>query len=229
MSATLSGLVLLLATLTGYAAAKWLYSRHRRLWLSPMLLTPAMLVTLLWASGVSYASYASDTRLLVWMLGPATIAYAWPIHQRRALIRRYPVTLASGVAAGLLIGLGSAWALGRVLALPPGLADSLLPRSVSTPFAIVASGDFGGSPDVTVPCVLLTGLFGMAIGEAILGWLKLQSSVVRGASIGASAHALGTAKAYERSEEMGAVASLTMVFSGVAMVLLAPWLGLWLH
>ncbi len=109
----------LLATLTGYAAAKWLYSRHRRIWLSPMLLTPAMLVALLWASGVSYASYGSDTRLLVWMLGPATIAYAWPIYQRRALIRRYPVTLASGVAAGLLIGLGSTWTLGRLLALPP--------------------------------------------------------------------------------------------------------------
>jgi putative effector of murein hydrolase len=221
--------LLLLATLAGYGVSKKIYARRRRIWFSPMLLTPAVLLVLLWLCGVSCATYGSDTRLLVWMLGPATIAYAWPIHQRREILRRYPLTLAAGVTAAVSIGLGTAWAFGRLFALPPRLAESLLPRTVSTPFAIVASRDLGGSTGVTVACVILTGLFGMAIGEIVLDRFNMRSHVVRGASLGASASALGTAKAYESSEVMGAVASLTMVFSGVVMVLAAPWLGLLLE
>ena len=220
-----SGSLYLLATLLSYSGAKWLYRRHRRAWLSPLLVAPAVLLVLLLVSGSSYVVYARDTHWLLWMLGPATVAYAYPIYQRRGLLQRYPVTLMVGILAGLCLGLLSSWALGHLLALPPEIARSLLPRSVSTPFAIVASGYFGGSPDITVLCVLATGLFGMLVGEAVQAWLGLRSNISRGASLGASAHAAGTAKAYELDSEIVAVASLTMVLSGILMVLLAPHLS----
>ncbi len=219
------GFLYLLATLASYAAAKWLYRRYRRAWLSPLLLAPAVLLVLLLVSGASYLVYARDTHWLLWMMGPATVAYAYPIYQRRGLLQRYPVTLIVGILAGLCLGLLSSWALGLMLALPPEIAHSLLPRSVSTPFAIVASRYFGGSPNITVLCVLATGLFGMLVGEGVQARLGLRSSLSRGASLGASAHAAGTAKAYELDSEIGAVASLTMVFSGILMVLLAPHLS----
>jgi putative effector of murein hydrolase len=223
MNPTLHAAFDLLATCGAYFAAKALYRRHPRPWLSPLLLAPATLLLLVSAS--SYAQYAHATHALAWMLGPATVAYAYPIHQRRGIIQRYPLTVGAGVLCGLTLGLATSWGLGHLFALPPQLQQSLLPRSVSTPFAIVASADFGGTPAITVLCVLATGFIGMLSGESVHAWLGLRTRLARGAAWGAAAHAIGCAAAYERGAEVGAVASLTMVISGVAMTLLAPALA----
>lgn len=226
--ASAASAICLLATLACYALARWLYRRHRRAWLQPLLTAPLVLLGLLLLSGVDYRVYLHDTRWLMWMMGPATVAYAYPIYQRRALLRRYPVSLACGVVAGLALGVLGSWLLADLLALPQTVARSVLTRSVSTPFAMAASGYFGGSPDIAALCVLGTGVFGLLVGETVQAWIGLRSNLSRGASLGAAAHAAGTAKAYELDPEIGAVSSLTMVFSGIAMVLLAPWLGQWL-
>ncbi|MBV8636429.1 MAG: LrgB family protein, partial [Burkholderiaceae bacterium] len=146
----------------------------------------------------------------------------YPIYTQRALIRRYPLTLAAGVVSGLALGLASSWLLARAFALPPEVAKSLLPRSVSTPFAVSAVNAWGGDQNLTVICVMITGIFGILIGDVLLGRLNLRSGISKGAALGASAHGLGTTKAYELGMEEGTVASLVMVFTGVAMVLLAP-------
>ena len=52
-----------------------------------------------------------------------------------------------------------------------------------------------------------------------------RAKLARGASYGAAAHALGTARARELDEQSGVMASLLMIFSGVTMVMLAPLLG----
>ena len=215
------------ATLMAYALSRWLYARHRRFLFSPMVLTPILLVAQVEATHTSFAVYFQDTRWLTWLLGPATIAFAYPIYTQRDLIRRYPWTLAVGVLSALVLGLASSWLLARVFALPPELTKSLLPRSVSTPFAVSATTVWGGDQNLTVICVMITGIFGILIGDALLGRLKLRSGISRGAAWGASAHGLGTTKAYELGMEEGTVASMVMVFAGVAMVLLAPVLG-WL-
>ncbi len=222
---SLASLLCLVATLACYAVARLLYRRHRRAWLQPLVTAPLVLLALLLCSGIGYGVYLHDTRWLMWMMGPATVAYAFPIYQRRALLRRYPLSLSSGVLTGLLLGLLGSWLLARLFDLPQPVARSLLTRSVSTPFAMAASGYFGGSPDISALCVLGTGVFGLLVGEAVQGWLGLRSALSRGASLGAAAHAAGTAKAYELDPEIGAVSSLTMVFTGISMVLLAPWIG----
>ena len=221
MNTNAIALLFLAATLATYAGSKCLYRRHRRLWFSPMVLTPTVLIVLTQVTQTPFSTYFHETHWLTWMLGPATIAFAYPIYAQRALLRRYPLTLVVGVIAGLSLGLFSSWLLARLFDLPPDLARSLLPRSVSTPFAISAAEAFGGNTNLTVICVLITGIFGIVAGEALLGWLGLRSSLSRGAALGASAHGLGTSKAYEIGVEEGTVASLTMVFSGIAMVLLA--------
>jgi putative effector of murein hydrolase len=215
------------ATLLAYALSRWLYARHRRFLFAPIVLTPLILLALVEATHTPFAVYFQDTRWLTWLLGPATIAFAYPIHTQRALLCRYPLTLAVGVVSALVLGLASSWLLARMFALPPELAKSLLPRSVSTPFAVSAITVWGGNQNLTVICVMITGIVGILIGDTLLGRLKLRSGMARGAALGASAHGLGTTKAYELGMEEGTVASLVMVFAGVAMVLLAPWLG-WL-
>lgn len=215
----------LLVTVVIYAACRWLYGKYRAPWLSPILLAPIALCALLLLTATPYRVYFQDTRWLMWLLGPATIAFAYPIYEQRALIRRYPLSLIAGVVTGVVLGLISSVGMSRLFHLPPEVARSLLPRSVSTPFAVSASAVFGGKRELTVLFVLVTGVIGMLIGDYFLRWLRVASSMARGASFGAGAHAVGTAKARELSQEEGAIASLTMVFAGIAMVLLAPWLA----
>ena len=224
---SLASAACLLATLALYALARWLYLRHRRAWLQPLVTAPLVLLALLHFSGLDYDVYLRDTHWLMWMMGPATVAYAYPIYQRRALLRRYPISLATGVLSGLALGLLGSWLMAHLFELPQPLARSMLTRSVSTPFAMAASGYFGASPDIAALCVLGTGVFGLLAGEAVQGCIGLRSAMSRGASLGAAAHAAGTARAYELDPESGAVSSLTMVFAGIAMVLLAPWIGHW--
>lgn len=227
MNTHLVALLFFVVTVAIYGVSKGLYQRRRRLWLSPVVVTPIALIILVKLTHTPFSVYFEDTRWLSWLLGPATIAFAYPIYTQRALLRRYPVTLFVGVCAGLGLGLFSSWLLGRLFGLPSELAHSLLPRSVSTPFALAAAGAFGGDKNLTVICVMVTGIFGILIGDTFLGWLGLRSSVSKGAALGASAHGFGTSKAYEIGDQEGAVASLVMVFTGVSMVLLAPLFARW--
>lgn len=227
MNATLLAALCFLVTLCCYYLGKAAYARWPRPWLLPLVTVPAMLILLVVVSGIPYAIYFADTRWLVWLLGPATVAFALPIYHQRELIRRYPLSLAAGVVVGVLLGLASSWVLARLFHLPDEVARSLLPRSVSTPFAILASDYFGGSHQLTALFVIITGVFGMILGEAMLVLLGLRSKLARGALFGAAAHAAGTVKAREIGAEEGAVASLVMMFAGILMVLLAPWFAQW--
>ncbi|MDX3905690.1 MAG: LrgB family protein [Pigmentiphaga sp.] len=218
----------LLATVVVYYLNKGLYARHPRLWTHPILLTPAALLALLLVTGIPLDEYTADTRVLLWFLGPATVAFAVPIYQYRRLIRELWPALALGTAVGMAAGVGSSWALARLFHLAPEVAHSLLVRSISTPFALATADKLGGNADLAAMFVMFTGLVGLLTGEGILALMPRRSGLASGASYGAAAHALGTARARELGEEAGVIASLLMIFSGLAMVLLAPLLGLWL-
>ncbi|MBB1382110.1 LrgB family protein, partial [Shewanella sp. SR41-2] len=110
--------------------------------------------------------------------------------------------------------------------MPSELSHSLIVRSVSTPFAIEATGAFGGIPELTAMLVLVTGIMGMLICEPLFKAANIKSSLARGISLGASAHGAGAAKANQMGREEGVIASLTMIFTGIAMVITAPLFAL---
>lgn len=221
------GRALLWAALTIgiYLAALRLHRHFRAWWSSPLLLTWGLCAILLLTTRSTYGEYLSGTHWLVVLLGPATVAFAVPIHQNRLLIRRHWRLLLLGTLFGCLLAFGSAWALAHLFHLTPELQASLLPRSISTPFAMTVSHDLGGLPELTAAFTAVTGIFGATIGEGLLSWLPLRSTLARGASLGMSAHGAGVAKARELGEEEGAVAGLIMVFAGLLNVLVAALLA----
>lgn len=209
-------------TLTFYYLFKIHYKRTKQFWSTPLLAAPIVVIFLVFVLNIPLPDYFHYTHWLVALLGPATIAFALPIHRQRQMIARYPLTILAGVATGLMLGLLSNWALATLLHMPPVLERSLLPRSVSTPFAIQVSARFGGMPDITAMLVVLTGVIGMLVCEPLYRLMRIRSAQARGAGLGSSAHGAGTAKAHELGMEEGVIASLTMIFTGIAMVLLAP-------
>jgi len=209
----LHGLFWSLLTIGLYGLGKALH-RHRATWMSAPLVFH-----------VSYREYSQGTHWLVVLLGPATVAFAVPIFEQRALIRRHWLLLVLGVLAGSATALASSWVLSNLLGLDDTLRSSLLPRSMSTPFAMAVSGDIGGVPALTAVFVVITGVLGAAIGGFLLNHLPLRSALARGALLGMGAHGAGTAKALQVNEEIGAIAGLVMVLVGLLNVLLAPLLS----
>ena len=89
---------------------------------------------------------------------------------------------------------------------------------------MVISGEIGGVPELTALFVILTGIFGASFGQLALYWLPLKSKLSMGASFGLAAHVAGSSKAYELDNEVGTIAALVMVLTGLFNVLIAPLL-----
>jgi predicted murein hydrolase (TIGR00659 family) len=213
-------------TVALYFASKALYARFRSAWLTPLLAVPAVLAAIVVLAHIPYPVYFQDTRWLMWLLGPATVAFAVPIYEYRELLKRHWISLTVGVTVGIVVAVGGSLMLAKLLHLSPELQRSLMTRSVSTPFALAVSDRIHAPRDLTALFVIATGVCGMLFGELVLGLVPLRTRLARGALFGAAAHGVGTAKARELGSEEGVVASLTMMIAGVVMVLLAPMLGL---
>jgi predicted murein hydrolase (TIGR00659 family) len=212
-------------TVALYFASKALYARVRSPWVTPLVAVPVVLGAIVLALHIPYPVYFADTRWLMWLLGPATVAFAVPIYEYRALIKRHWISLAVGVTVGIVVAISGSLALAKLLHLSPELQRSLMTRSVSTPFALAVSDKIHAPRDLTALFVIATGVCGMMFGELVLALVPLRTRLARGALFGAAAHGVGTAKARELGSEEGVVASLTMMIAGVVMVLLAPALG----
>jgi putative effector of murein hydrolase len=212
------------ATLVTYGLARMAHHHFPHRWLTPVLVTPVVLGTGLWLTGMPALDYCRLTSWLLWFLGPATVAFAVPIYQQREWLRRYPISIAAGVLSGVALGVASSWLVGHLFQLSPELSKSLLLRSISTPFALAAAKTTGASLNLTAIVVLLTGFLGMTLGEFVLLWIKPQSPLARGALWGAASHVFGTARAYQLDHQAGAISSLIMILAGIVLVLLAPWL-----
>ena len=171
------------ATILLYFLAKRVHLTWPRWWLMPLAVTPALLMIAALVLHVSYRDYIRGTHWLVALLGPATVAFAVPIYEQRGVIRRRWPLLLAGMIAGSLTAVVTSWALAYLLGIDGALRLSLLPRSISTPFAMEVSGEIGGIPDLTAVFVVLTGIIGAAFGDIVLARLPLRSKIAKGALV----------------------------------------------
>ncbi|SJZ65045.1 LrgB family protein [Vibrio cincinnatiensis] len=222
---SLLGVACLILTLLLYYGSKMLYQRKRSILLMPLLLAPLLLVVIVMGLGIPYQAYMEESHWLLWLLGPATVAFAIPVYDNRKLIGRHWLSLSVGVLVSVVVAVGSTVLLARWFELPELLQRSLAMRSITTPFAVEATRSIGGQSDLTALFVVLTGVIGMAVGETVLTVLSIRSRFGKGASLGASAHGAGTAKAYQIGNSEGVVSSVVMMIAGMVTVLIAPFLG----
>lgn len=215
----------LLATLMVYFLNKRLYRRWHRLLLMPLVMTPMVLVALLLVAHISWQDYIGESRWLLWLLGPATLAFAVPVYENMAIIRRHWLSLSAGVITATTVAVCSSVWLARLLALPEAIQRSLAVRSITTPFALAAAKQLGGQPDLVALFVVITGVFGMAVGDLLFLRLAIRQGLAKGAGFGAASHGAGTARAYELGQQEGVVSSLVMMLSGVVTVVIAPAIG----
>ncbi len=211
-------------TLLAYLGSRWLYRRTGRYLLSPLILVPVVLLAVAVPLHTGYAEYARNTHWLMSVLGPVTVAFAVPIWQQRALLARHWPALSLGMLVGSAASIGSSWALAHVLSLDNQVSLSLLPRSITTPFAMPLAHDLGGVPELTAVFVMFTGVLGALMGGVLLKYLPLRTPLARGALFGVGAHGAGVSRAHEVGGEEGSVAGLVMVLTGIFNLFMAPLL-----
>lgn len=221
------GILYLAITLILYFANKKLYRRFRKLPLMPLVFTPLLLVAMLIFGHISYQNYMGEAHWLLWLLGPATIAFAVPVYDNLQVIKRHWMSLSAGVITATVVAVTSSVWLARLLTLSDEIQRSLAVRSITTPFALAAAKPIGGQPELVALFVVVTGVFGMAIGDVLFLRLSIREGMAKGAGFGAASHGAGTARSYELGPQEGVIASLVMMLSGVVTVLAAPLVG-WL-
>lgn len=225
MNDLIISLICLALTLLVYYLNKRLYRRWRTLLLMPLVMTPLVLVVLLLITHVSWKDYIAESHWLLWLLGPATLAFAVPVYENQEIIKRHWLSLSLGVATATLVSVCSSVWLARLLTLPESIQRSLAVRSITTPFALAAAKPIGGQPDLVALFVVITGVFGMAVGDFLFLRIAIKQGLAKGAGFGAASHGAGTARAYQIGQQEGVVSSLVMMLSGVVTVILAPLLG----
>lgn len=219
-----SPLLWLTATLLAYQLAYTLYVRSKFSPLAnPVALAVAALVLILTATGTEYATYFEGAQFVHFLLGPATVALAIPLYQQFEKMRRNWFALLSSAVIGsgsaIATAMGVAWALGA----SPSTILSLAPKAVTTPIAMGVAEKIGGLPSLTAVLVIVTGILGAVSARGIFNLLKIRDDSVRGFALGVTSHGIGTARAFQVSEEMGAFSGLAMGVSGVLTALLLPF------
>jgi predicted murein hydrolase (TIGR00659 family) len=223
-----SPLLGLTMTLLAYQGATWL---HRRCGghplANPVLLAVAVLVALLGLTGTSYQTYFDGAQFVHFLLGPATVALAIPLYAQFDRLRRMALPLLGALLVGSLTAALSAVAIGRLLGASEATQLSLAPKSVTTPIAMGIAERIGGLPSLTAILVIATGILGAMGASFIYRALKIEDDAVRGFALGIASHGIGTARAFQESEQTGAFAALAMGLNGLMTALLLPVVMPW--
>lgn len=218
-----SPLLWLTATLLAYRIALFIYDKsgHSPL-ANPVAISVALLVCVLLISNTPYSVYFNGAQFVHFLLGPVTVALAIPLyHQLEKLKRNWFALLAGsliGGAAGISVAMGLAWLLGA----SPLTILSMAPKSVTIPIAMGVTEKIGGLPTLTAVMVMLTGLFGAGVAHYVFKFLKIEDDATCGFALGATAHGVGTARAFQISHEMGAFSGLAMGLCGILTAVLLP-------
>ena len=222
---TASPLLGLTATLLAYLAGVWLFKRSGQKPLcNPVLIAIVLLSLLLWATGTPYRRYFDGAQFIHFLLGPATVALAVPLHAYWRRLRQMALPLIAGLFAGSATAAFSAMGLARLFGASPETVFSLGPKSVTTPIAMGVAEQIGGIPSLTAVLVILTGILGAMGFPAFFRLIGVRSHATQGFAVGLTAHGLGTARAFLVSEEMGAFSALGMGLNGVLTAVLLPLL-----
>lgn len=225
-----SPLLGLTLTLLAYQGAFWIYKRAGFHPLAnPVLISIALLATLLLATGTPYAAYFDGAQFVHFLLGPATVALAIPLHAQWPRLKAMALPLIIALVLGSLTAALSAWGIGALFGGSRESLMSLAPKSVTTPIAMGVAERLGGLPSLTAVLVISAGIIGAVCARSLYKALRIQDHAVRGFAIGLASHGIGTARAFQVSEQAGAFAALAMGLNGLITALSLPWIMPWVE
>lgn len=199
---------------------------HRR-WPNP-LFTPLVfaiisIILLLLLTDIPYESYNVGGSFINLWITPATVALAIKLEKNFDYLKKYYPAILSGIALGVVFHTAILLAVSILFRFSPDMVATLFPKSVTTAIALGVSESMGGIVSLTVAIVVFTGVLGTIVGPPVFALLKITDPVAQGVALGSSSHAMGTAKAIEMGDVQAAMSGLSIILTGIIIVILAPF------
>jgi predicted murein hydrolase (TIGR00659 family) len=221
-----SPLLWLTLTVVAYVAADALQRRlggHAAA--NPVLVSVLLLLAVLVASGTRYDDYFAGAQFVHFLLGPATVALAVPLHRELGRVRARALPLGVALLAGSAVAVVSAVGIAAAMGAPRDALVSLAPKSVTAAVAMGIAEQLGGLPSLTAALVILTGILGAIVGPAVLRLVRVRDEAAAGFAMGVASHGIGTARAFQLGERAGAFSGLGMGLNALVTALLLPALA----
>jgi predicted murein hydrolase (TIGR00659 family) len=225
-----SPLLALTLTLAAWQLGTVLYERSgRNPLVNPVAIAVAAVAAAILAIDMPYPTYFEGAQFVHFLLGPATVALAIPLHRNWPVVRRAFLPIAAALVAGaftaVISAVGIAWAFGA----PFEVLASLAPKSVTAAIAMGISDGLGGNPSLTATLVISTGTLGAIMVTPLMNALKLTDYRARGFAAGVASHGIGTARAFQVDPVAGTFAGIALGLNGLITALIVPVLVSWLR
>jgi len=147
-------------------------------------------------------------------------------------LRKLPAvlgTLSLTVLMGGFVASVFALSLAVLLGTSEPVLLSIAAKSVTTPIAMGITQQLGGLLTLITMVVLLTGIVGIIVAQAIFRLIGIVDERWQGLILGIACHAIGTAKAFEKSPRCGAFSTIGMGLNGIwTSIFLPSLIGLFL-
>lgn len=208
-------------SLAAYLFGAWLKRKVGLPWINPLLVAIAVTILVLVGFRVDYVDYARGTQCISYLLTPATVCLAIPLYEQLDRLKANWKAVLAGILSGVVTSLGSILGLSVLFGLSHEQYVTLLPKSVTTAIGIAVAQELGGVASIAASVILITGVLGNMIGEAVCRGFRIEEPVAKGVALGTASHAIGTTKALEMGELEGAISSLSIAVAGLLTVVLA--------
>ena len=189
--------------------------------LNPLLLSIVFTIVVLLVAGVDYNTYEQGAKYLSWFLTPATVCLAIPLYEQWELLKKHYKAVLLGIGSGVVTSLATTLLLAKCMGLTHKEYVTMLPKSITTAIGMGVSEELGGYVTITVAVIVVTGVLGNIMGEAVCKIFRITEPISKGLAFGSAAHAIGTAKAMELGEVEGAMSSLAIAVTGIITVIMA--------
>ena len=186
---------------------------------NPLLVSVIATILVLVVCHVDYESYNAGAKYLSWFLTPATVCLAIPLYEQLELLKANWKAVVAGIVSGVFTSLVVVFLMALLFKLEHQEYVTLLPKSITTAIGMGVSEELGGHVTITVAVIVVTGVLGNILAEAVCKIFKIHEPIAKGIAIGSSSHAIGTAKAMEMGDVEGAMSSLSIAVAGILTVL----------
>lgn len=208
-------------SLAAYMIGMWLKKKFKLGILNPLLISILISIGVLVVGKVDYDTYNEGAKYLSYLLTPATVCLAIPLYEQWMLLKKNYLAVILGLLSGVITSMMTVFGLALLFKLNHTEYVTLLPKSITTAIGMGVSEELGGYVTITVAVIVITGVVGNMIGEVVCKVFHIQEPISKGLAFGASAHAIGTAKANELGKVEGAMSGLAIAVSGIFTVVLA--------
>lgn len=209
-------------TLLAFKIGLMINQKTKMVIFNPLLIAIIIVIAFLAATGISYDTYKVGGSMIQFLLTPATIALAVPLYRQLEVLKKNFKAIICAILSGAIACSITMFVLAKIFKLPLEIYYGLTSKSVTLAIALGITSELGGIAGVTCVGVVVSGIIGAAFVSVFSKVFKITNPIALGLSVGNASHAIGTSRAIQLDDLVGAMGSLAIVIAGVLTVVIAP-------